>query len=76
MHACERKAKPKRGEIGNVQLHSFGDVDEGVGALITIFFGIRRAADAEAVEDEKEDPAHLAMRSMTQGVARLGFPNL
>ena len=53
---------------------SFGDVDKGVGALIAIFFGVRRAADAEAVEDEKEDAAHLAMRSMTQGVARFGFP--
>ena len=69
-----RKAQTERGQIGNVQFHALGDVDKGVGAFIAIFFGVRRAADAEAVEDEKEGAAHLAMRSMTQGVARLGFP--
>ena len=50
-------------------------MDKGIGAFIAIFFCVRRAADAEAVEDEKEDAAHLPMRSMTQGVGRLGFPN-
>ena len=84
LHACEgifssgrfcRKAKTERSQIGNVQFHSFGYVDKGVGAFIAIFFRIRRTAYAEAVEDEEEDAAHLPMRSMTQGVARFGFPN-
>ncbi len=43
--------------------------------FVAVFFGVRGTADAEAVENEQEGAAHLAMRSMTQGVARFGFPN-
>ncbi len=49
-------------------------VDKGVGTLVAIFFCIRRTTYAETVEYEENDAAHLPMRSMTQGVARFGFP--
>ena len=69
-----RKAKPKRGQIGNVQFHSFSNVDKGICAFIAIFLCIRRPAYTETVEYKKNDAAHLAMRSMTQGVACFGLP--
>src|SRR5687768_12216493 len=62
------KTQAQGGQVGETQFCRLGDMHKGVGALITIFFGIRRAADAEAVEDKKEGAAHLAMRSITEGV--------
>ena len=68
------RPRPREARFGRWAVSALGNVHKGIGAFVAIFFGVRRAANAEAVEDEKENAAHLAMRSMSKGVGRLGFP--
>ena len=54
-----QRAAPQAGAVAAPRGASLGDVPDRVGARIAVANGIRRAADADGIEDDEEGARHF-----------------